>query len=251
MLVNDQAICIRAVDYSETSQIVTFFARRSGKLSCIAKGSKRQKSSFGGPIEILSFGNIVFSDSSHEKLAALTEFEPLSGINSSAITSDINIFNCCLFAAEITNLLVTDYDPHPGLFDNLFNFIHQASQLKNSTDINKKIISNLIIFELMLLTEIGLHPVFEFCVNCRSKFDPKWPEIYFSNNAKGLICKDCQGIFFDKILLSADIVKCLTNFKSLDSNSETVLKQTHKILIGYFTDILGKPPKMARYILNF
>ncbi|UCC23759.1 MAG: recombination protein O N-terminal domain-containing protein, partial [Planctomycetota bacterium] len=31
MLTKDLAICIRAVDYSETSQIVTFFTRANGK----------------------------------------------------------------------------------------------------------------------------------------------------------------------------------------------------------------------------
>ncbi|MFQ6036643.1 MAG: DNA repair protein RecO, partial [Sedimentisphaerales bacterium] len=56
MLIKDTAICIRAVDYSETSQIVTFFTRATGKIRAIAKGSKRPKSAFDGPIEILSFG---------------------------------------------------------------------------------------------------------------------------------------------------------------------------------------------------
>ncbi|MHC4433863.1 MAG: DNA repair protein RecO, partial [Planctomycetota bacterium] len=48
MLTKDMAICIRAVDYSETSQIVTLFARDTGKIGAIAKGSKRPKSKFDG-----------------------------------------------------------------------------------------------------------------------------------------------------------------------------------------------------------
>ena len=79
MLTKDAAICIRAVDFSETSQIVTFFARANGKVSVIAKGSKRAKSAFDGPIEILSFGKIVFSNSTREKLSTLTEFEQQAG----------------------------------------------------------------------------------------------------------------------------------------------------------------------------
>ena len=75
MLTKDLAICIRAIDYSETSQIVTFFTRASGKIGAIAKGSKRPKSAFDGPIEIFSHGRIVFTDSNKEKLATLTEFE--------------------------------------------------------------------------------------------------------------------------------------------------------------------------------
>ena len=61
MMTKDLGICISAIDYSETSQIVTFFTRETGKISAIAKGSKRPKSAFGGPIEILAYGNIVFT----------------------------------------------------------------------------------------------------------------------------------------------------------------------------------------------
>lgn len=37
MLIKDYAICIRVIDYSETSQIVTFFTKTAGKISAIAK----------------------------------------------------------------------------------------------------------------------------------------------------------------------------------------------------------------------
>ena len=56
MLVKDSGICIKAVDYSETSQIVTLFTYHNGKVQAIAKGSKRKKSSFEGQIEIFTKG---------------------------------------------------------------------------------------------------------------------------------------------------------------------------------------------------
>src|SRR4030042_2820613 len=123
MLTKRHAICIRAVDYSETSQVVTFFTKATGKISAIAKGSKRPKSAFGGPIEILSHGRIVFSDSNREKLATLTEFESAAGTagltphgNQGLLRNDLFALNCCLFAAELLNLLTDEHDPHPALF---------------------------------------------------------------------------------------------------------------------------------------
>ncbi len=79
MITKDTAICIRAIDYSETSQILTFFTRDTGKIGAIAKGSKRPKSSFGGPFEIFSYGKIVFAESNKDKLSTLTEFESSFG----------------------------------------------------------------------------------------------------------------------------------------------------------------------------
>ena len=78
MLINDCAICVRAIDYSETSQVVTFFARQAGKVTLMAKGSKRTRLSFGGPIELFSCGKMVYSDSGRDKMGTLAEFEQLA-----------------------------------------------------------------------------------------------------------------------------------------------------------------------------
>src|SRR4030042_3053482 len=94
MLTKDIAICIRATDYSETSQIVTLFTRINGKINAIAKGSKRPKSAFDGPIEVFSYGKIVFSDSSREKLATLTEFQQTPAFSCTA--DNLFALNCCL-----------------------------------------------------------------------------------------------------------------------------------------------------------
>jgi DNA repair protein RecO (recombination protein O) len=251
MLTNDQALCIREIDFSETSQVVTFFTRRTGKVTVLAKGAKRQRSPFGGPVEIFSCGNIVFSDSGRDKLATLVEFEPLAGmVNTSVLAGDIFILNCCLLAAELVNVLTRDYDPHPGLFDGLLNFLRDVTGLKAPSAARTAGLAQLIFFQLGLLREIGLSPVFEHCVNCKSPFSIHWREIYFSITAKGLICHDCQGPFPDKIRLTQKGANCLADVKSLASAADNEIRQVEDILIRYFTDTLGRPPKMAKYILN-
>jgi DNA repair protein RecO (recombination protein O) len=155
MLTKDLAICIKSVEYSETSQIVTLFARTAGKLSAIAKGSKRPKSPFGGPIEIFSCGNIVFSDTGREKLATLTEFEPIPGEQGGAwLQNDLFALNCCFFAVELLGKLTEDYDPHPELFDAFLQFLQN---IKND-DNKHNILALLIIFQLELLKQVGLMP---------------------------------------------------------------------------------------------
>jgi recombinational DNA repair protein (RecF pathway) len=111
-------------------------------------------------------------------------------------------------------------------------------------------LAHLVLFQLNLLTEIGLCPVLDCCVNCRNRFDVRWPEVYFSNHAKGLICRDCQGPFPDKIRLTAKAAQCLADAKLLALAPEPVLRDVEDILIRYITDVLGRPQKMAKYILN-
>ena len=248
MLTKDTAICIRALDYSETSQIVTFFAREAGKISAIAKGSKRPKSSFDGPIEVFSYGKIVVSVPAGEKLAILTEFDQQS--NFGALAGNLFVLHCASFAAELVNLLTNEYDPNPELFDAFLQFLENASELRTTSDERRDTISLLILFQLSLLKEIGLQPVLNACVNCKSNFSPNWPQSYFSHSANGLICRDCEANFPDRIGLSNSAADCLSNLKLLVDADEKTLGEIEKILVHHFTEILHRPPKMAKHILQ-
>ena len=135
MLIKDNAVCIRCVDYSETSQIVTFFTRDTGKISAIAKGSRRPKSPFDGAIEMLSAGQIVFTSSDEPKLVTLTEFQQAP----SPPMTDLYSLNCLYYACELVNSLTDEYDPHPLLFDSLLldllpsSFLNSYSSLVLTT----------------------------------------------------------------------------------------------------------------------
>lgn len=250
MLTKDLAICIRAVDYSETSQIVTFFTRATGKISAIAKGSKRPKSAFDGTIEILSYGKIIFSDSNKEKLATLTEFEQKPSFTHQS--SNLFALNCSLFAAELVNNLTDDYDPHPQLFDRFLGFLKNANQGQGPRSEGRSILALLILFQLALLKEIGLQPVLDVCVNCKTSHESRVTshEIYFSSSANGLICRDCEASFPDKIRLSRNAAACLSDLKQIANTHQKILNEIEKVLIHHFTEILGRVPKMAKYILR-
>ncbi len=250
MLTKDFAICIRASDFSETSQIVTFFTRATGKIKAIAKGSKRQKSSFDGVIELFSHGKIVFSDSTREKLVTLTEFEQEGGLTH--LSENLFAFNCCLLATELLNNLTNDYDPHTDLFDSFLQFLQNTNELQATQIEKQETLVLLILFQLALLKEVGLQPILSHCVNCKSKQERRETrnEIFFSSSANGLVCRDCEGSFPDRIRAGKDAAGCLTNLKMLAGSNEKTLNEVEKILLHHFTHLSGRPPKMAKYILE-
>ncbi|MBN2136235.1 MAG: DNA repair protein RecO [Sedimentisphaerales bacterium] len=247
MLTKDQAICIRTVDFSETSQVVTFFTRASGKIGAIAKGSKRPKSSFDGPIEMLSNGRIVFSVSNKDKLATLTEFES-APLAQALLHNNLLGLNCCLFAAELVNNLTDEHDPHPTLFDCLLDFLHNSVNARDRTEM----LALLIVFQLALLKGVGLGPILSRCVNCKTPFDAKSAKLqsYFSSSANGLICRNCENTFQDKFRLTAPAVAALIDLKLLAASNETTLNEIEKLLIYHFTELIGHRPKMAKHVLN-
>jgi DNA repair protein RecO (recombination protein O) len=278
VLIKDTAICIRAVDFSETSQIVTFFARAAGKISVIAKGSKRPKSAFDGPIEIFSYGKIVFADSNKEKLATLTEFESAyGGAGFTGLSNNLFTMNCCLFSTELLNKFTHDYDPHPQLFDDFLQFLQnaQSSILDSRFSIpdnqsqasieypasSIEMLALLILFQLALLKEVGLRPILNACANCKTRYDIRKrgvmeegrktrDEFYFSSSANGLICRDCETSFPDKVRLTQTAANCLSNLKLLAESQEKTLNEIETVLVHHFTELLGHKPKMAKFILT-
>lgn len=244
MLTKDQAICIRVTDYSETSQVVTLFARLAGKVRAIAKGSKRPKSAFDGPIEALSFGAVVFSASHKDKLATLTEFqpEPVRG----QLRRHLFALHSGLFGAELLDSLTDDYDPHPVLFDHFRQFLQDIEDGKVG-DERRDILLRLILFQLVLLHEVGLRPVLHACANCKRPYGTAWREVYFSPAASGLVCRDCEMSFADKVRLGFKAATGLSDVKRLAAAEERTLDEIERVLIRYFTHLLGRRPKMAEY----
>jgi len=248
MLTKDMAICIRAVDYSETSQIVTFFTRDTGKIGAIAKGSKRLKSTFDGPIEILSHGQILFADSNKDKLATLTEFQQRPTLLN--LRKNLFALYCCYFAAELLDGLTHDYDPHPELFESAIQFLHDANEQRVTSDDRREMLALLVLFQLSLLDNVGLQPVLSTCVNCRDPFSPNSSDSYFSSSANGLVCRDCEINFVDKIKLSKNVAACLTNLKQILASTEETLVEIEKVMVRHFTELLGRPPRMAKHIIG-
>lgn len=243
MLKKDLAVCIRAIDYSETSQIITFFARDTGKFTTIAKGSKRPKSAFDGPIELFAQGRIVYSRTRTDKLATLTEFSQQPAF--AFATRNLSVLHCASLAAELVNSGIDDYDPHSQLFDAFVKFLHD---LENS----QAPLQPLIIFQLNLLKEIGLMPVLDHCANCKTQYAKRntHDELYFSNEVNGLICRDCEASFPDKIPVTKSAAAALSNKENLFKTDKKTLKEIEKLLIYHFTNIGGRPLKTTKYVLD-
>ncbi len=247
MLTRDRAVCIRTTDYSETSQIVTFFTRVTGKISAIAKGSKRTRSSFDGPIEILSFGDIVFTDPRKDALSTLTEYvqHPLQG----GFRKNLLALHSGLFAAELLNRLTHDGDPHILLFDQFLHFV-QDLDAQGAKDPRRDTIVRLILLQLALLREVGLRPVLSNCTNCKRRFSDDWHQVFFSNMGNGLVCRDCEMSFPDRTRLTLPAAKALTNLRDLPQAPDKTLDEIETTLVRHFTETLGHRPKMAKHVLK-
>ncbi len=241
MLLKDKAFCIRTVDYSETSQIVTLFTLTAGKISAIAKGTRKIKpsSSSASAVEVLSCGSLVLSYKENDKLAVLTEFE--SSAVYSGLRKNLDRLNAAVLAAETIDKFLKEHDPHPELFRKFAVFLKKICDARQYAQILAKLIK----FQIELLAEIGSSPLTAVCVNCKNPYNSKWPAVFFSCAAGGIVCRDCESGFSDRTALNDKLIKILNN--TAVSAAEAELKSLEAILLDYFAYLAAGQLKMARY----
>jgi len=246
MYIKDLAICLKAVEYSETSQIITFFTRENGKISAIAKGSRRKKSNFESPLEPSSQGDIVFTDTRGKKLATLSEFS--QGMQLRNLAKDFLAYRSALFSAELLMSFTEEYDPHPGLYNQTIELLKDISQ--NPAE-RTFVLSRLILFQLGLLKEVGLLPLLKKCANCKADFGTSaFRQVYFSSWANGFICIDCESSFPEKTKVSLRTARCFNDLQKLQSADIgwEVLKEMERILIKHLTYLHGKEFRTTRHL---
>ncbi|MBN8589196.1 MAG: DNA repair protein RecO [Rhodothermia bacterium] len=73
MIQKSEAIVLRRMNYGETSQIITLFTRKKGKVAVLAKGSRMIKSRFGANLEPLSYIQAVYYHKPTRDLQTLSE----------------------------------------------------------------------------------------------------------------------------------------------------------------------------------
>ena len=126
----DQAVCIRHIDWSETSQVVTLLTETRGKMRGLAKGSKRTSpgatARYSGGIELLTCGEIVGMTRPTSDLANLTEWDlqnPLFHLR-----RDLAAQRIALYAADLCNALLADDDPHPVIYRALLTMLENVRE---------------------------------------------------------------------------------------------------------------------------
>jgi DNA repair protein RecO (recombination protein O) len=195
----DDAIVLRLTEYSESSQIVTLFARGVGLLRLIAKGARRStKQRFAAGLDLLERGDVRYLPARGDaQLGTLTEWvqrETYAGLRRELVR-----LQGALYAIELVGQLTEPDDPHPELFDGLARTLAAlASERPAAPEIPR--------FQMTVLKSVGYAPSLEGCVSCGRDVS-RSPAVYFSAAGGGLVCRDCEAGYVEKVRLPASVVQ--------------------------------------------
>lgn len=252
MRYRDKAICLRTVDYSETSQVVHLLARDFGAVHLLAKGAKRPKSKTGGAFDLLSEGDVVFSvkEGGEGQLGTLMEFT--ESHTRRRVRTNADRLNASLFCVEAVAAAVPEADPSPDIFDLLHNVLARFEQE------DAPVPAVLAYFQWRLLHRLGLLADLTHCVGCGKglALGTDTP-LGFSSTHGGAVCPDCRHQAGEVIELTPAAREGLTLLRaartSRDRRDPLPDPQAHavnRLLYHHLSRQLGKELRMARHAIS-
>jgi DNA repair protein RecO (recombination protein O) len=252
-LVHDRCICLRKHEYSETSQIVTLFSRGHGVIRAIAKGAHRRTkagaSKFDGGVDFLDLGDAVFTHDPAKDLAMLTEWHLADG--HLHLRQDLRRMYLALYAGELVSLLVEEHDPHPDLFDRLYQTLTELGSPRSE--------ETFLAFQLDLLRETGYLPELTGCVACGVELDDR-QIAGFSPSRGGMVCSPCAGSVGDRMALDPRLLRLVQGILRLPRTNGEILRlprltrhQTdplNNLLARHVQHTLARPLRLYPYVLD-
>jgi DNA repair protein RecO (recombination protein O) len=126
MIVRTEAVVLRSVNYSETSQIVTLFTRRMGTIAVMAKGARGPKSRFGSTLLPLSHAQVVFYYKDSREVHTLSECSHLSRFRQ--ISRELGLMAVGIRIIETVAALMPRPEPDERTFDVLVEVLTRLDQ---------------------------------------------------------------------------------------------------------------------------
>jgi DNA repair protein RecO (recombination protein O) len=141
-------IILRTRPLTETSLIVNWLTPQFGRISTVAKGARRPKSSFAGKLDLFYEADFLFARSRKSDLHILREVNLCE--TNKFLRGDILKLQRAAYAANFIEQATETESPIPAIYHLLREFV-KAIETQNAAQI-------IFAFEWKLLHELGLEP---------------------------------------------------------------------------------------------
>jgi DNA repair protein RecO (recombination protein O) len=240
------ALVLRAVEFSETSSVVTLFTRDFGKIRGLAKGARRPKGPFESALDLLSLCRLVFLRKSSEALDLLTEaklerrFRPAN--------RDLSSLYAGYYVAELLNELTDDADPHPDLFDAALDTLARLMEGHAPVDVV------LMRWELTALRLLGHQPALSNCAECGKEISSR-RRVTFGQLSGGVLCEACRPGKRQIVSVSEAGITALRQLadESAEAGQSIALTRSTSgelrgLMNQYLCNLLGRKLRMHGYL---
>lgn len=161
MLQKDEGVVLKTARSGESSRLVTFLGRESGKMRLLAKGAMGPKSPFRGALETGGRIDVVYYHKEGRSLYFLKEVYVRSLLETGR--ESLGSMAAALAVLELLDRVCFWESAEPRVVDLLFEYL-------DSRDVSDPVFFFLA-FEWRLLAVLGASPDFAGCAACGKKLD--------------------------------------------------------------------------------
>ena len=177
-----EGICLRRIDYSDTSQVATFLTPDAGRLSFLAKGVTRApKRGVRCGFDLLGRYELIYTQRRTGSLLNLTQRHLLESFR--GVRESLERIVCGYYAAELILNFTPEAQPCPQLHELCLQSMRRFER-------GQSLGLSVLLLEAGTLEEYGSCPRFDVCVECDRKLRPTG-RLLFSPRHGGPLCVSC------------------------------------------------------------
>ncbi len=229
--IRTEGIILRRKDFGEADRILVLFSRKLGRISCIAKGSRKPSSKISGHIELFTRSSFLISRG--RNLHIITQAENIESYDD--LRKSLTGIGRGSYVVELVDAFTYEEGSNLKLYDLLLVTLESLNRGDNPSIV-------IHYYELHLLDLVGFRPELFNCVECGEKIIEQ--NQFLSGELGGVICPGCiSGVTGGAVRpISARTLKYLRHFQRSGLQNLLVLNIQPEILEGI--------EKIVRYYLT-
>ncbi len=177
MYVSSLGIVLREADYKDYDKVLTIFTRDFGKISAIARGSRKQGSPLLACADVFCCAQYSFYRG--KSYATINQAQSVSSFFN--IRSDVLSLSAASVFADVCEKTAMEGEANPRLFALLASALH-------ALDKGCDVYGVLVFFSFKALDILGFRPHLNSCVSCGA---PAADKINIALG--GAVCESCEG----------------------------------------------------------
>jgi len=233
------------MDWSESSQVVVLLTESHGKVRGLAKGSRRNSPSsiarFSGGINLLSSGQAILTTKPATQLAAMTEWDLQN--DHYHLRTDLGAQWSALYAADLTNALLADEDPHPQTYRAMCTLLQDLAKPGD-------VPAALLRFQWAILVDVGYRPELDQDVETGEPL-PVAKTYSFDPKLGGLTARN--GLNDERWRIRTNTVELLRDValnKTTKQFEDDAVIRANRLLCTYFRSLLDKQLSTMDFIFS-
>lgn len=240
------AVVIGSFPLGESDRIVTFFSREFGKVRGVARAARRLRSRFGGALELLTLGQLVFFDSGRSDLVQVDHFDVLRPFD--GVRTDLTRLGQAAWIAECVGRLTAERDPNVALYGIL---VRALRSIEAGAPPRRVAVT----FGVRCVDALGHRLRTDACVLCGRRGPAERGAVAVDVEAGGVVCAACATASGEAVLrVEAATVAALRHLRTLSWEEATQARlgraesELHELLDRQVARLIGQPTRTSRFV---